>query len=96
MDFISVPLIVICCYICGEIYKVIFKKKQKAYKLIPLLVTLLGGVLGVAIYLTNPEMIFNVSNVWMSLEIGLLSGASSTGSNQLIKQLIKGGSSINE
>ena len=89
MDYTSVPIIVSCSYIVGEIYKVIFKRKKDAYKLIPILVALVGGVLGVLIYLTSPEMIFNVDNVWIALGIGIISGFSATGTNQVVKQLIK-------
>ena len=85
MDYTSVPIIVLCSYIVGEIYKVIFKRKKDAYKLIPVLVAIVGGVLGVLIYLTSPEMIFNVDNVWIALGIGIISGFSATGTNQVVK-----------
>lgn len=87
MKFTSVPIIVVCCYIIGEIYKVLFKNKQEAYKLIPVLVSITGGLLGIFIYLTNKEMILNASNIWIALGIGIVSGASSTGTNQIVKQL---------
>lgn len=89
MDFASIPIIVVCCYIVGEIYKVIFKKKSKAYKLIPILVALVGGLLGVVIFYTEPKVMFNVDNFYSALLIGLLSGFASTGTNQVVKQLIK-------
>ena len=89
MDYTSVPIIVLCSYIVGEIYKVIFKRKKEAYKLIPVLVAIVGGVLGVLIYLTSPEMIFNVDNLWIALGIGIISGFSATGTNQVVKQLIE-------
>ena len=91
MDYTSVPIIVLCSYIVGEIYKVIFKRKKDAYKLIPILVAIVGGVLGVLIYLTSPEMIFNVDNLWIALGIGIISGFSATGTNQVVKQLINKG-----
>ena len=87
MEFSSVPIIVVCCYLMGEIYKVIFKKRTETYKLIPVLVSISGGMLGIFIYLTNKEMIMNASNIWIALGIGIISGASSTGTNQIIKQL---------
>jgi len=96
MDFTSVPIIVVCCYIVGEIYKVLFKNKQETYKLIPILVALFGGVLGILIYFTAPELIFNAHNAWIALGIGMVSGVSSTGTNQIIKQLLKKGASSNE
>lgn len=91
MDFTSVPIIVVCCYIIGEIYKVLFKTKLEAYKLIPIVMSVIGGILGVVIYMTNPELILNADNIWIALGIGIASGASSTGANQIIKQILKKG-----
>lgn len=87
MELTSIPIIVVMCYLVGEIYKVIFNKKSKLYKLIPILVAILGGVLGVLIYYTNPEIILNAKNIWMAISIGVISGLSSTGTNQIIKQM---------
>lgn len=87
MDLISIPIIVVCCYMVGEIYKVIFKKKSKAYKLIPILVALLGGVMGCVIFYTSPQ-IMNVNEIYSAILIGIISGFSSTGANQVVKQLI--------
>ncbi|MFR7882122.1 MAG: hypothetical protein ACLU5J_12190 [Christensenellales bacterium] len=39
---------------------------------------IIGGLLGIIIYLTNPEMILNAENIWIALGIGIVSGASST------------------
>ena len=89
MDFTSVPIIVVCCYMIGEIYKVLFRNKQETYMLIPVLVAVIGGFLGVLIYYTTPEIIFNVNNPWIALGIGIMSGFSSTGTNQVIKQIYK-------
>ena len=77
-------VIVIICYLIGEVYKVIFKDKQNAYKLIPVIVSITGGVLGILVYLTNKE-----GNLIDYLLVGLISGASSTGTNQIIKQLFE-------
>ena len=96
MDFTSVPIIVVCCYIIGEIYKALFKNKQEAYKLIPIVMAIIGGLLGIIIYLTNPEMILNAENIWVALGIGIVSGASSTGTNQIVKQIFKKGEEKNE
>ena len=87
MENVCVPIIVLCCYMIGEIYKVIFKKNTKKYKLIPILVAVFGGVLGVVIYYTAPTVIFNVDNVYSALLIGIISGFASTGTNQVIKQI---------
>lgn len=57
---------------------------------------IIGGLLGIIIYLTNPEMILNAENIWIALGIGIVSGASSTGANQIIKQIFKKGEEKNE
>ena len=89
MEFTSVPIIIIICYMIGEIYKVIFKSKENLYKLIPIIVSITGGILGIIIYITNKEMIFNADNIWISLTIGIVSGASATTTNQIVKQIFK-------
>ena len=89
MNFTSMPLIVMCCYIIGEIYKMLFKKNM--YKAIPIIMAFIGGILGVLIFYTNPEIMFNVNNVCTALGLGMISGISSTGTNQMIKQILKRG-----
>ena len=88
MDLISIPIIVVCCYMVGEIYKVIFKKKSKAYKLIPILVAILGGVMGSLIFFTAPQLL-EVKDIYTAIMLGIVSGFTSTGANQIVKQLIK-------
>lgn len=63
MENISVPLIVISCYMAGEIIKYIFKEKEEVKRIIPIIVTILGGVIGIMIYKTSPEKIFNVDSI---------------------------------
>lgn len=87
MNFTSVPIIVVCCYIVGELYKLIFKNKTEAFRFIPVLSAVVGGILGVIIFFTNPEMIFDAQNVWIALGVGIVSGVSATGTNQIVKQL---------
>ena len=96
MNFTSVPIIVVCSYIVGELYKQIFKKKTDAYRFIPVLLSIVGGILGVVIYFTNPEMIFNAANVWIALGVGIVSGVSATGANQIIKQLFLKQKNVND
>lgn len=87
MEITSIPIIVIICYLIGEIYKVIFKTKEELYKLIPIVLACIGGILGVLIYLTNKDIMLNATNIWESLIIGIISGNSSIGTNQIIKQI---------
>lgn len=86
MNLTSIPIIVVCSYIIGEIYKFIFKKKQEAYQLIPIIMGFVGGGLGIIIFLTTPEIIL-CSNIYDALLIGIVSGESATGTNQIIKQI---------
>ena len=79
----------------GEIYKVVFKSKENLYKLIPIIVSITGGILGIIIYLTNKEMIFNADNIWTSLTIGIVSGASATTTNQIVKLVFKKSNEVN-
>ena len=87
MDFTCLPIIVICCYILGEFIKLIFKKKKQVYRAIPVILSSAGGILGVLIFVTNPEMLFETANLWDALGVGIISGASATGANQIIKQI---------
>lgn len=89
MQFSSIPIIVLVCYVVGEVYKFLFQKKQENYKFIPIFLSILGGILGILMYFTNKEMLMNVSNLWIALGVGMVSGASATGANQIIKQLFK-------
>lgn len=88
MNYSTIPIIVILCYLIGEIYKVIFMKNKELYRLIPIITAFTGGIIGILIYLTDPNII-NATSIWYSLEIGIVSGASSTGLNQVIKNIIK-------
>ncbi len=96
MEFASLPIILLICYVIGEVYKYLFRKKQEAYKFIPIFLSICGGILGIMIYLTNKEMMLNASNLWTALRIGMVSGISATGTNQIIKQLFSKESKQNE
>ena len=89
MDYTSIPIIVVCCYIVGEVYKIIFRNHKEAYKYIPTVMAIVGGILGVLIYYTAIEIMDNVDNVWVALVVGITSGVECTGTNQIIKQLFK-------
>ena len=87
MDFTAIPLIVILCYLCGEVFKFLFKDKQEFYKLIPIILSIIGGIIATIMYLDDPSMILNAKNIYVAIEIGIISGASATGANQIIKQV---------
>lgn len=89
MNITGVTVIIVCSYMIGEIYKVIFSKKQEVYKLIPIILAITGGAIGILIFITNPEILLDANNIWIALFIGIVSGTSSTGTNQIVKQLFK-------
>lgn len=84
----EVPIIIIICYIVGEIYKFAFRNKTELYKLIPILMAIVGGLIGILIFITNQESLL-IDNVWNAILIGIVSGESATGTNQIIKQIFK-------
>ena len=86
MDFTGIPIIIVFCYMIGEVYKMIFKKK-KYHNYIPTIMLIVGGILGIVIYLTEPHLIKNCDSIWTALMMGIISGACSTGANQIIKQI---------
>lgn len=51
MNFTGVPIIVICCYVLGEIFKACFHKNKQAYKLIPIILDVVGCILGIVIFI---------------------------------------------
>lgn len=85
MDYVGIPIIVVISYIVGEIYKIAFKT-DNAKRFIPIFMAVLGGFLGVAVYFTAPQIIAAAS-FWDAALVGIVSGASATGTNQIIKQL---------
>lgn len=87
MGLNGISIILIICYVIGEVIKKITKEKINNY--IPLILMLLGGILGILIYVTNKELMIGISNIYEALIIGLIGGSGSTGTNQIIKQLLK-------
>lgn len=84
-EFISVPAIVVVCYLIGMIVKLF---GEKADNFIPVICGVCGGILGVLVFFTIPGFI-GASNWITALAIGIVSGLSATGANQVYKQLTK-------
>lgn len=89
MEYIVVPSILVICYILAEILKVLTNKKEIIKRLIPPILGLIGGILGGVAYVYIPNYL-EVNNIYEAIMIGCLSGLASTGSNQIIKQMLKG------
>lgn len=96
MEIICVPAIVSITYALIELYKKwIAKGREKYLAFIPLVALILGGALGVAIFYIEPSLII-ANNAWWALIVGLASGLSATGTNQVFKQLKKVGIEVKE
>ena len=89
MQVFSITIIVIICYLIGVFLKFFLKRKKEFYKLIPVTVGLAGAFIGYILYYFDSKFILNVDNIWNALEVGFVSGLSSTGTNELIKKLIR-------
>ena len=96
MEIICVPAIVSITYALVELYKKwIAKGRENWLNFIPLIALVIGGVLGVAIFYIMPQIII-APDVWWALVVGLCSGLSATGTNQIFKQLAKLGINVKE
>jgi hypothetical protein len=88
IEIISVPIIVTAVYWIMNLYKYITKRKEKYIKLIPIIATIGGAVLGLTSFFISPEII-PADNFIMALLIGGASGLAATGTNQIFKQIKK-------
>ena len=96
MEIICVPFIVSAVYGLVETYKLIVKNKKDFWlKLIPVIALVIGGILGIAMFLIAPQFIV-ADNIWFALIVGMCSGLSATGTNQIFKQLKKVGVEVKE
>lgn len=89
MEYVSVPVITIICYLIGEFFKLVILKKKSKYKFIPVIVGVAGGILALIIYFISPDLLLNTSNPFLAFAIGIISGLASTGGNQVLKQILK-------
>mgnify|MGYP002853979425 CR=1 FL=1 len=87
LNFVAVPAIVVIAWFIGFIIKSL-TTSSTAEKLIPIICGVIGMVLGVIIFITNPELI--PATDWPSaVATGIVSGLSATGVHQIYKQLTK-------
>ncbi|MBR2891697.1 MAG: hypothetical protein IKC22_04895 [Bacilli bacterium] len=83
-----IPIILLICYVIGETYKLIFSKNRELFNLLPIILTAIGGILSIIMYVINNYNAFYIADFLQALQIGMISGASSTGVNQIIKKII--------
>jgi hypothetical protein len=96
MEIICVPVIVAIVYVLVEAYKKwLAKGREKWLNVIPVIAVILGGVLGAVFFYVAPQLIV-ATNIWVALVVGVCSGLSATGTNQIFKQLKKYGIEVKE
>lgn len=84
LDVTQVVAIVVICYLIGLGVKAIPAIKDE---LIPVIVGVCGGLLGVVGLFVMPD--FPADDILNAIAIGIVSGLASTGVNQAYKQLTK-------
>lgn len=85
MSIISIPTIVVISYLITEVFK-LFLKNHKKY--LPVIAGCSGAIIALIMYLITPSLLNNV-DVFTALALGIVSGLSATGSNQVLKQLLR-------
>jgi hypothetical protein len=85
----TIPVIVALVYGIIELLKpLVFNGKEKLTRLIPLFAGAIGGALSIVVYFAIPELI-PTSEWYSALIMGVASGLSSVGVNQIAKQAKK-------
>ena len=83
-EFVAFPAIVVMCYLIGIIIKTV--GNDYFDKFIPVICGTAGAILGLVIFFTIPNFI-PAENWAVAIAIGIVSGLSATGINQVYKQL---------
>lgn len=83
-EIVSIPAIAIACYLIGMGCKAV--KNETLDRFIPTICGVVGGILGIATFLTIPNFIPG-DNWIIALATGIVSGLAATGANQIFKQL---------
>ena len=93
-EIVCVPIIVAIIYALMSIYKTyIAKDNEKLIRFIPLIGGGIGLILGIIFYFAFPQLIV-ATNVGTAILVGLASGLSATGCDQIFKQLTKYGINV--
>lgn len=89
IELASVPTIIAIVYVIVMIYKdTIAGCKENLLKIIPIIAGSLGIFLGILAFYAAPS-IMPADNIIMAILVGLISGLSATGINQIYKQMTK-------
>ena len=83
------PLIAALVYSLMEVYKAFrVRGREKWTTLVPVLASITGGLLGLGWYYLMPDLAI-LPNVGVAVVMGIVSGLSATGGNQILKQMQK-------
>ncbi len=85
-DFIAIPAIVVIVYLIAYFLKLI--PGETINRALPAICGVLGLALGIVCHLTMPDFI-GAENWLTAAAIGIVSGFSATGVNQIYKQISK-------
>lgn len=86
-EFVAFPAIVVMCYLVGILCKTVGKGEIDQF--IPVICGTVGAILGIIIFFTIPNFI-PAENWAVAVAVGIVSGLSATGINQIYKQLKEG------
>lgn len=87
MNLMSAPAIMVVTYLIIEIFKLFSKNKEKY---LPVTAGVIGGLISLMSYIFVPGF-FIETDILTAIAIGIISGLGATGSNQLLKQIMKKG-----
>jgi len=86
---VTIPAIAAIVYTLIDIVKTACGGDEKFKRFIPLAAAVLGGIIGVIAFYFVPGVV-ETENILVAIVLGAASGLSATGTNQAVKQLVKG------
>jgi len=86
---VTIPAIAAIVYTIIDIVKTACGGDEKFKRFIPLAAAVLGGIIGVIAFYFVPGVV-ETENILVAIVLGAASGLSATGTNQAVKQLVKG------
>ena len=99
LGFVAIPAIIVIVYLVAEAAKILMKKldSEDLKKIIPVICGITGAILGIAMWYLTPDMMSSVaSDPFSALAVGIFSGLSAVGVNQVGKQLLSNTKNTNK
>lgn len=87
-EIITIPAIAAIVYTIIDIVKTACGGDEKFKRFIPLIAAVLGAICGVIAFFFVPGVL-ETRNLLVAMVLGAASGLSATGTNQVVKQLVK-------